>query len=214
MSKNNSLNSGKTLRSEKITRHQQIQENLGLREVNIGHEIRNLMAVLKELELEYEQYFMGINKIPPTLLHNRFKRQLARVTGLPFKKAAEGFRVKAIEQRYQVLHSYWQRVVIAKENGTYKKDLFLLQLREKNEQEDQKSLTKEGKQHKQIEDLYSVYKRELEKVTGKVCNLDIAKFEKSIRERAKLFKEKNPDKKIKFKIVIKDNQVVIRGEAK
>ena len=85
MSKPNSLISGKT-KEEKTAQRRQLEENLGLRQVNIAKEIESLGVNLKELESEYEQFFSGMVKIQPTFSQNKFKRKLSRITNFAFKK--------------------------------------------------------------------------------------------------------------------------------
>ena len=65
-----------------------------------------------------------------------------------------------------------------------------------------------------MENLFTSYKTELEKVNGQRQDLRFDDFKKSLLKRAKDLKEKSGAKKLSFAIVVKDGKVVVQAKVK
>ena len=92
------------------------------RDLNI--ELDKLDAMISDLKVLYEQYFLGIVTLQPDKEHHRVKLFIRKLRKSPFKSSATAFRMRALETRYGTLHTYWQRVLREKEDGTYSRDVF------------------------------------------------------------------------------------------
>lgn len=194
---------------EKKTLHERAFEK-----IDVNYEIHVLDEMIKELRIEYEQYFLGLFPYQPTKLHNQLKAQIRKLHKAPFKRQEHVFRIRALESRYNTYNDYWQRILRQKEEGSYSKDVFKAKLRERHRAEDQDALTLKGAAAKQMSVLFDSYKKALEKQTGKAHNLDFAAFQKSLLKRAQAHKEQHGNQKLTFKVVIKDGKVTIKARAK
>jgi hypothetical protein len=177
-------------------------------------ELDRLEAMLAELKVLYEQYFLGQTPLAPDKLHNDVKRHIRMMLRAPFKSSAMSYRLKTLEGRYNTFNTYWQRVLKQREEGTYFRDVFRANLREKNALEDARSETAVGKAEKNMQNLFNSYKEALEKQTGAKQNIDYKAFQRSLVQRAKDFKEKSGARKLTFKVVVKDGKVVLQASAK
>ncbi len=74
---------------------------------------------LARLRILYEQYFVGIEKRPPTTALKEVVRLLHRLESEPIRKTALKFRLNSLSQKYNSYRSYWLRVDRQIENGTY-----------------------------------------------------------------------------------------------
>jgi len=101
-----------------------------------------------------------------------------------------------LETRYQTLNSYWQRVLREKEEGTYSKDVFKANVRDKAKHEVLQARTSVGQASLAMQQLFSSYKETLERQTGRIQNLDFSSFQKVIAERAKEFKQQHQGQKV------------------
>jgi len=180
--------------------------------INVRLELNNLESLLEQLKVEYEQYFLGIHLHPPNNLHKATMRLIRKIRKAPFKRPSMGFRLKGLEGRYHTYNDYWQRVLRQKEEGTYSKDLFKAELRERNALEDLQALTAKGKASKSMVDLFANYKRELEKHTGRQQNINFDAFQSSLVKRAKAYRKKHGGKKLSFKIVVKNGKVTVKAK--
>jgi hypothetical protein len=78
--------------------------------------------------VQYEQFFMGILRVPPAKEHEALRRSLAPLR-MGSGGAAVRFRVDALQQRLQSFERMWSRTVREMEEGTYRRDLFRARLR-------------------------------------------------------------------------------------
>ena len=168
---------------------------------------------IEALRILYEQFFSGSIKLPPDKLNQELQRELRELEKSPFRNAALNFKVRAIKTRYNTLSTYWQRVFRAKESGTYSKDVFKADLRDRLAFEEERAKTKVGKAERSFHELFNSYQQALEQSTGKTQKLDYNSFQKSILQRAKELKQSGTVKKVSFKVVIKDGKVTVQAVA-
>lgn len=179
--------------------------------LDLRQELDRLEGMIADLKIQYEQYFAGILPLAPEKPHADVKRKIRDLLKAPFKTQAFSFRLKTLESRYSTFNTYWQRTLKQKEDGTYIRDVFKANLREKNSLEDARAETSVGKAEKSMQALFSSYKDALEKATGRKQELNYSAFQKSLVERAKEFKSRNPEKKVSFKVVVKNGKVTIQA---
>lgn len=182
---------------------------------------RDLRAELDRLEhdigalkIQFEQYFTGLVPLPPDKPHAQVKRAIRNLMKAPFRNSALNYRLKSLEARYNTLNTYWQRILKQKEDGTYSKDVFKAEIRERQALEEQQADTEKGKASRTMTSLFNSYKEALEKQSGNRVNLDFDAFQKSLIQRAKQLKEKLGTAKISFQVVSKDGKITIQAKAK
>ena len=95
-------------------------------------ECAGVEADLMELAAAYEQYFMGMERRPPTIKHNDLKRRVNALRNTFVNSTPVKFRIQNLQQRVTTFERLWERTLMEIENGTYKRDLF--KARRHNEQ--------------------------------------------------------------------------------
>lgn len=83
--------------------------------------IEELETRVERLRSLYEQYFMGIEKIPPAVVHKDVERRIYALRREQIRNTAKRFRLQTTIQRYNTFQQYWQRILREIENGTYKR---------------------------------------------------------------------------------------------
>jgi hypothetical protein len=78
---------------------------------------------LDRLKTLYEQYFLGIQKQPPTFIHNDVERKLRDLTQLNVRNTGLRYRLATLQQKFGSYNSYWRRTLRQIENGTYGRNL-------------------------------------------------------------------------------------------
>jgi hypothetical protein len=78
---------------------------------------------LERVKTLYEQYFLGIQKQPPTFLHNDIERKLRDLTQLQIRNTGLRYRFATLQQKFGSYNSYWRRTLRQIENGTYLRNL-------------------------------------------------------------------------------------------
>jgi Arc/MetJ family transcription regulator len=182
--------------------------------MDLRAELDALERRLFELKIQYEQYFSGILPLAPDQIHQEVKRMMRKLLKAPFKNSAMNYRLRSLEGRYHTFNTYWQRVLKQREEGTYVRDVFKANLREKIAYEEERSQTAVGAAERGMQGLFNSYKNALEQSSGKKMKIDFETFQKSLIQRAKDFKDKHGAKKLTFKVVVKNGKVTVQAQAK
>ncbi|HEY8038740.1 MAG TPA: MXAN_5187 C-terminal domain-containing protein [Polyangiaceae bacterium] len=95
-----------------------------------------LERLVGELELAvdrtrslYEQYFMGIERIEPTVPRKDVDRRIHVLRKEQIRNTGLRFRFLMLVQRYNTYQTHWQRICREIENGTYKRHVIRAQQR-------------------------------------------------------------------------------------
>ena len=83
---------------------------------DLDNEIGRLRAL-------YEQYFQGLERVPPVRLRERLDRQVRQLRRDQPKNTAMRFKYQTIFQRWITFSQYWDRISRRIEEGTYARDL-------------------------------------------------------------------------------------------
>jgi hypothetical protein len=91
-------------------------------------EAAELDTLLDELETKverlrslYEQYFLGIEKMPPNVAQKDVDRRIYSLRREQIRNTAKRFKLQTIIQRYNTFQQYWMRILREIENGTYRR---------------------------------------------------------------------------------------------
>jgi syndecan 1 len=82
-----------------------------------------LDSALDRVKVLYEQFFLGIQKQPPTFLHADIERKTRDLTQMQIRNTALRYRFATLTQKFGSYNSYWRRTLRQIENGTYTRNL-------------------------------------------------------------------------------------------
>lgn len=91
--------------------------------------VGDLEVAVDRLRSLYEQYFMGIEKLEPTVPRKDVDRRIQVMRKEQIRNTAMRFRFQMILQRYNTYQTHWQRICREIENGTYKRHVVRAQRR-------------------------------------------------------------------------------------
>lgn len=83
------------------------------------NEVSQLEVNLDRLRALYEQYFLGIERIEPSVARKSVDRQFWQLKRVTMRNTARRFRFQTLVQRYNTLQQHWMKVCRQIENGTY-----------------------------------------------------------------------------------------------
>lgn len=89
----------------------------------IEEALDNLDHTVDRVKVLYEQYFLGIQKQPPTFIHSDVERKIREIAQLQIRNTALRYRFAMLQQKIGSYNSYWRRTVRQIENGTYARNL-------------------------------------------------------------------------------------------
>lgn len=86
---------------------------------DFDQELADLEVSLERLRALYEQYFLGIERIEPSIARKSVDRRFWQLKRVKVRNTARRFRMQMLVQRYNTLQQYWAKVCRQIENGTY-----------------------------------------------------------------------------------------------
>ena len=110
-------------------------------------------AEIAALRAKYEQYFLGVERKPPSQEHTALKKRVSGLRNTFVRQTATKFRVEAVTSKLLTYERLWARTLQEIEAGTYRRDLFKLKLRGKDrdaeQAEEKKAAAEKAEQEKQ-----------------------------------------------------------------
>jgi hypothetical protein len=85
--------------------------------------VNELEQRLDRLRASYDQYFMGIEKVPPHVQIKDVERRFAELRKINIRNTALRFKFQTLVQKQNTYQSYWNRISRQIEEGTYKRDV-------------------------------------------------------------------------------------------
>lgn len=83
--------------------------------------ISELETRLDRLRALYEHYFMGIERIEPSVPRKDVERRVAELRKARFQSTAQRFKFQTIVQRYNTMQQHWSRICREIELGTFRR---------------------------------------------------------------------------------------------
>ncbi len=108
-------------------------------------EIVQLEKMIDDLELAYKLFFNGIVNIDPTDKRARVTNLIARLHEMKITNPRIKFKLQSLLGRWVTLKNYWDRILKEMERGTYRRDVFRAEMREKLRQEAAKAKESDSK---------------------------------------------------------------------
>lgn len=97
----------------------------------LEEELQLLEHKLKQLKLDYEQYFLGSRPREPRQLRDEIHKQVQRTLATPIRNTALRFRFNSANARFQAFKRQWDNVLRQIECGTYERHVFKANLRDR-----------------------------------------------------------------------------------
>ena len=89
----------------------------------IERELNDLETRIDRLRALYEQYFLGIEKMEPSIPRRDAERKIQFLRKEQVRNTAQRFKFQMLIQRYNTMQQHWARVTREIENGTYRRDV-------------------------------------------------------------------------------------------
>ena len=88
---------------------------------------------LKELEIAYEQYFLGIDKRSPEQQRSRFTTRIRKLVAMYIPQTDLRYRLNGISSRFNSYCGYWDRIQRLIDEGKYERHTSRIQRRVETE---------------------------------------------------------------------------------
>lgn len=86
-------------------------------------------ARLERLKARYEQWFQGVERLPPVRFREQLERILREMRRRPPNNTMLRFKFQTLFQRWTTMTTYWDRITRQIEEGTYRRDVMKVRRR-------------------------------------------------------------------------------------
>lgn len=172
----------------------------------------------RSLVRSFELYFLGMERIPPLKAFDAIKSRVQKANAMLIRNTGERFRFQNLIATYLTYASYWERNLQRIEDGTFHRDVFKANLANLAKQTTTPAISSAAPATPQqphygesVTKLYNAYLQARKECKLPTENVAIADIHKLVTGHYQTLKSKYADKKISFRIEIKDNKPVIKA---
>ncbi len=183
----------------------------------IDEELDQLDQNLKRLRIEYDQYFHGSLKRPPTVLQGKVQKVVLRLASASLLNTRHRFRFNQLNSRFQIFRQQWGRTLREIEAGTYRGHVFKANLHEAHrasasakEEESKSERRDHGRKGDPLDRLADALNGARRK-TGEHMALDRKKLADTVRRQTAAIRDKYGDVKVTFKVVVENNKAKLKA---
>lgn len=184
----------------------------------LADDITALEKRLLQLKTDYEQYFLGYQKIAPEKLRMEVDKLVRLLTGQTITNTGLKFRLNTATLKFGSYKTYWDRTIREIEEGRYIRDKFKMKLHEAERQPappvhpTASPATASPSEEDSIKRVYEEYVKARQNTKE-----PIPKFEAVadlIKKQIPIIKEKYNASAVDFKVVIEDGKAKLKAVPK
>jgi hypothetical protein len=195
---------------------QAFTETQQLPQEKLAEELEQVDEDLQGLQVLYEKYFLGIDRMPPDQQRKSVSSRLHVMRQTTVKNTGLKFRINTLFAKLISYERMWDRTLREIEDGTYKRDVFKAKYRIKQRQGDKpaQSATEPAKLElsdeklRRLFDTYLVARRRTGEPTE---GLSFDAIANKIRAQVPVLLQKHKARTVEFKVVIKGGKAVLKA---
>jgi hypothetical protein len=180
---------------------------------------------LNALRLDYERYFLGTRPREPVMARAEVQKAVLTYSNQSIQNTAQRFKFNSLNSRYQAFKRQWDNILRQMEAGTYKRDIFKANMRERQAaeaREDAAANPAKGRKAKAGggippvgagEALFDRYVSAAEACGQKISGLTPAKLQAAIDKQSSAMREKLGGRDVNFRVVVEGGRVKLKAGA-
>lgn len=199
------------------------QDALGNKLPDPNEELTIIEKELTELKIQFEQYFLGIERKSPGRRRDLLGERIRKLkTSGTIRNTALKFRLEQLSTKFGSYDRMWQRTLTEIENGTYRRDLFKMKM--KQERATEKPLAAPPSERKparaaegpalsdgQLRALYDTYMVARQRTNESTSGITYDALANTLRKQVPELMRKHEAKAIDFKVVIKNGKAMLKA---
>ena len=181
--------------------------------VDVAEDLVVLDNKLKQLKLEYEQYFLGGRPREPVLLRSDVNKMVARYSNTGIKNTALRFKFNNLCARLFAMRRQWDEILRKIEAGTYERHVFKAKLHERErvapaapEPAAASNETTEGGS-----DLFEAYRTARGACGEDVASLSRDKLDRLLAKQRDAIRAKTGCDEVRFRVVVEDGKAKLKA---
>jgi hypothetical protein len=183
---------------------------------NIDEDLQLLDARVKQLRLDYEQYFLGSRPRPPTQLRGDVQKMVAFYANVPIQNTALRFKFNNLRSRFFSFRRHWDETMRKIEEGSYERHVFKAVLHEKERAERRRygapAAPKEAPAPAAADgDLFSAYVAAREQCGQGSKGLTPEKFQQMLKTQESAIRDKYGCQSVRFRVVVEAGKTKLKA---
>jgi len=197
----------------------------------IDEDLNLLEDQLRRLKVEYDMYFGGGSKKPPSEIEWKVKTLLKKFSDGHHMNYAQRFRFTTLQQRYALYNALWQQKLLIKEEGYRRPQdavLGIQGLRTDEEHEAQKELKHHGHaaaerpfsmafsddpDPEQVESLFKALTQARSKA-GEKSSANLDSFKKFVKQKTAQLQKEYGCKAVEYTVELQGGQAKLKAKPK
>jgi hypothetical protein len=183
---------------------------------NIDEDLQVLDAKVRQLRLDYEQYFLGSRPRVPSVLRGEVQKMIAYYANVPIQNTALRFRFNNLRARYFSFRRHWDETVRKIEDGSYERNVFKANLHER-ERAERRGGARGGPAAAAPEAvpgdggrLFGEYLSARERC-GLAGGVTADQFERQLRTQEAAIRDKTGCQSVRFRVVVEDGKAKLKA---
>lgn len=179
----------------------------------LEEELTDLAGRIERLRVLYQQYFMGMERLPPLVQREQLERRIRESALNDVRRAAIKFRFQSLIQRLRTYEVYWDRLQRDIEEGRVERGVVqeggLRPARAPKAEVE--SPAAQPAPRDPVETLYRDFLRAREQVGLPVEGITLDAFRLSIERQRRIQAERLGVQDVSFTVAVKDGKVVLQA---
>ncbi len=171
---------------------------------------------LKQLKLEYEQYFLGTRKREPLQTRGEVQKYVQLYAQSPIKNTGYRFKFNNLRSRFFTFRRHWDDTVRKIEEGRYERHVFRADLkdRERNEAKDRRGTAAEKRANLDDSgDIFEAYVAARQATGQGAKGVTKEKLDSLLAQQEARIRKKYGAQKVKFKVVVEEGKAKLKATA-
>ena len=170
---------------------------------------------LKQLRLEYEQYFLGARKREPQLLRGDVQKIISYYANVPIRNTGHRFKFNNLRARFFAFKRHWDETQRRIEDGTYERHRFQAELheRERAAKSAPRGSETAPETPNDLDRLFAAWV-DARAATGQpTAGLTREKLKTQLEQQARSIRERFGAEDVRFRVVVEDGRAKLKASA-
>jgi hypothetical protein len=179
---------------------------------NIDEDLQVVDAKLKQLRLDYEQYFLGSRPRPPAVLRGEVQKMVSYYSNVPIQNTALRFKFNNLRARFFSFRRHWDETLRKIEEGSYERHVFKADLRDRERGKRRAPGRSAAKPEADAgPDLFRDYVSARERCGQGAKGLSPEQFSKLLRSQESAIRDKYGCQSVRFRVVVEDGRAKLKA---
>jgi hypothetical protein len=183
---------------------------------DVAEELVVLDNKLKQLKLEYDQYFIGSRPREPVLTRGDVQKLVAKYSNTGIQNTALRFKFNNLCARFYAMRRQWDEVLRKIEAGTYERHVFKAKLHERERELGDEPETSDAARSANETtdgggDLFEAYRSAKSSCGEDVASLSREKLDQLVTRQRAALKERFGCDDVRFRVVVEGGKAKLKA---